>query len=198
MAKYYPKIVFVLILGVGLISQIITSASSKSLPVAKSAVFLAQANLVTNEVNIGIPLHLNIPSIKVDALVESVGLTSDGLMDVPQKPDDVAWFNLGPHPGETGSSVIDGHSGYKNNQPVVFDNLSKLKKGDKIYVEDNTGVTTTFLVREIRDYNPNGNDSDVFSSNDGLSHLNLITCSGAWNATDKTHSLRLVVFTDKI
>ena len=58
-------------------------------------------------------------------------------MDVPKQPDDVAWFDLGFRPGQKGSAVIDGHSGWKDNRPAVFDNLSKLKNGDKIYVEDN-------------------------------------------------------------
>jgi LPXTG-site transpeptidase (sortase) family protein len=118
-------------------------------------------------------------------------------MDVPKGPDDAAWFNLGPRPGEIGSSVIDGHSGYKNNRPAVFDKLYKLKKGDKIYVEDDKGNITTFVVREFKTYNPKADAKMVFSSNDGGSHLNLITCSGSWNKVERTHSDRLVVFADK-
>jgi sortase A len=157
-----------------------------------------QSALAIRQVAVGLPFRLKIPSINVDANIEQVGFTPDRAMDVPKQPDDVAWFNLGPYPGEIGSAVIDGHSGWKNNRPAVFDNLSKLKKGDKIYVEDKTGVKTTFIVREIRDYSPNGNDLDVFNSNDGLAHLNLITCSGAWNEIAQTHSDRLIVFTDLV
>lgn len=149
------------------------------------------------QIGSSLPIHLKIPSINVDALIESVGLTSDGAMDVPKGPAEVAWYNLGPRPGEMGSAVIDGHSGYKNNQPAVFDNLYKLQKGDKIYVENDTGVTTTFIVREIQKYNPNADASDVFISNDGKSHLNLITCTGIWNKIWKSHSERLIVFADK-
>lgn len=197
MAKYYPKIVFILLLALVLTSQIVISANSKSLQTTKNAVSLKQEGLPINQLGSEIPLRIKIPSINIDAIIESVGMASDGLMDVPQKQDDVAWFNLGPRPGENGNAVIDGHSGWKDNRPAVFDNLSKLKIGDKIYVEDNRGVTTTFAVRKIQVYNPNGDDSDVFSSNDGLSHLNLITCSGTWNIAEQTHSQRLVVFTDK-
>jgi LPXTG-site transpeptidase (sortase) family protein len=145
----------------------------------------------------GIPAHFKIPSINIDATVEYVGLTPDGAMDVPKGPSNVAWFDLGTRPGEKGSSVIAGHSGYKNNIPAVFDNLHKLKKGDKIYVEDEMGATTTFVVREIQNYDLDADAKEVFSSSDGASHLNLITCGGVWNATKKTHSKRIVVFTDK-
>ena len=147
--------------------------------------------------NVEFPVNLKIPSIGVDATVEKVSLTSAGEMDVPKQPDNVAWFDLGSSPGQKGSAVIDGHSGWKDNKPAVFDNLSKLKKGDKMYVENNTGIKNTFVVREIKDYDPNGDDRDVFYSSDELSHLNLITCSGAWNVAEQTHSRRLVVFTDK-
>lgn len=157
-----------------------------------------QVSLSADQADSGFPpTRLKIPSINVDAAIESVGLTTDGAMDVPKQPDDVAWYNLGIRPGGLGSAVIDGHSGYKNNRPAVFDNLYKLSKGDKIYVEDGKGVMTTFVVREIRKYNPNADAADVFSSNDDQAHLNLITCTGFWNKIWKSHSERLVVFTDK-
>lgn len=143
-------------------------------------------------------IRLKIPKIQVDALVESVGLTPEGMMDAPEGPTNAGWYNLGVRPGEEGSSVIDGHSGWKNNIPAVFDNLHKLQKGDKIYVEDNKGVITTFVVREFRIYDPEADASEVFVSSDGKSHLNLITCAGDWNETTKSSSKRLVVFTDKL
>ena len=146
----------------------------------------------------GLPVHLKIPSINVDAAIESVGITSQGDMAVPKSPANAAWYNRGPHPGERGSSVIDGHFGYKDNIPAVFDNLSKLRSGDKIYVEDEKGATNTFVVSKSRSYDPSANDSDVFVSSDGKAHLNLITCEGAWNAALKSYSNRLVVFADKV
>jgi LPXTG-site transpeptidase (sortase) family protein len=149
-------------------------------------------------VNLSLPVRLKIPSINVDAPILSVGLTRDGAMDVPKGPADVVWYKFGPRPGELGSAVIAGHSGWKNNMPAVFDNLYKLKKGDKIYVESDTGVITIFVVRESRSYNPEADARDVFYSNDGASHLNLITCEGIWNEITKSRSERLVVFTDKV
>lgn len=145
----------------------------------------------------GLPVRLKIPEISVDATVEYVGLTADGLMDVPKSPADVAWLNLGPRPGENGSAVIAGHYGiWKNGEGSVFDNLKKLSKGGKLYVEDDQGTTTTFVVRESRSYNPEEDASDVFSSSDRKSHLNLITCE-SWDKVSESYSKRLVVFADK-
>ena len=145
----------------------------------------------------GLPARLTIPKINVDAAVEQVGLAPDGAMDVPKGPDDVAWFNLGKRPGDVGSAVMAGHFGWKNGIPAVFDNLNKLQKGDNIYVEDEKGVVTTFIVREIRTYDQNADAGSVFSSSDGKVHLNLVTCEGVWDKIQKSYSNRLVVFADK-
>ncbi len=144
----------------------------------------------------GLPSRLRIPEIGVDASIEYVGLTAEGAMEVPKDRDTVAWFNRGARPGEIGSSVINGHSGWRL-KLAVFDDLDKLKKGDKIYSEDDKGQTIVFVVREIRMYGKNDTTSDVFSSDDGKSHLNLITCEGEWSKTDKSYSNRLVVFSDR-
>ena len=145
----------------------------------------------------GLPTRIQIPKINVDAVLEYVGLTSQGAMDVPKGPTDAAWFDLGPRPGENGSAVIAGHEGWKNGIAAVFDNLYKLQKGDKVYIKDEKGATTTFVVREVRTYGQNDDASGVFSLSDGKAHLNLITCEGVWNKTQKSYSNRLVVFTDK-
>ena len=149
------------------------------------------------ELNYKLPVRIKIQRINVDAAVQYVGITSLGSMGVPEGPDDVAWFNLGPRPGENGSAVIAGHSGWKDGIPAVFDNLYKLRKGDEIYIEDKKGNTTTFVVHELKTYGLNEDASDVFISNDEKAHLNLVTCTGDWNKINKSHSDRLVVFADK-
>lgn len=117
-------------------------------------------------------------------------------MAVPSNIVDVGWFNLGPRPGEKGSAVIAGHFDGENGEAGVFANLDNLKVGDKLYIEDDKGTTTSFMVRESRMYNP-GYADDVFSSSDGA-HLNLVTCDGVWDGVKKSYSKRLVVFADII
>ncbi len=153
--------------------------------------------VVPEKVEYGLPVHLKIPNINVDTAFEYVGVAPDGTMDIPKGPVNVGWFKFGPHPGEKGSAVIAGHFGWYNNIPAVFDDLYKLKKGDKIYVEDEKGQTATFVVRETAEYKPEADTSNVFGSNDGKAHLNLITCQGNWNTASQSRPKRLVVFTDK-
>lgn len=162
-------------------------------------VFAAKNPVLTikKDENLNLPVRIKIPKMEVDTLIESVGLTKDGAMDVPLGPINTAWFNLGTIPGELGSSVIDGHAGWKNGVKAVFDDLNKLKKGDLIYVENGNGDITTFVVREIKVYDPKSDATNIFFSNDKKSHLNLIACTGIWDKKLKSHSKRLVVFADK-
>lgn len=142
-------------------------------------------------------LRLEIPSINVDANIKSVGLTKEGIMDTPNNADDVWLFALGKRPGEKGSAVIAGHYGvWKNGKVSVFNKLNKLKKGDKLHIWDEKWEIISFVVRESKIYDLKADASEVFISDDGKSHLNLITC--VLDKKTKKYSKRLVIFTDKI
>jgi len=169
-------------------------------PIQSSTAGFIKNSVISSEQeqkDFGLPTRLKIPKINVEAAVEQVGLIPNGEMDIPKNQDDVAWFKLGPRSGENGSAVDAGHYGWKDGEPAVFDNLYKLRKGDKLYIEDDQGVIISFVVRAIRRFDPKADASDVFISSDGQSHLNLITCEGTWDKTSESYSQRLVIFTDK-
>ena len=151
-------------------------------------------NTISPRVSLGLPVRLKISAINVDADIQYVGTTPKGAMEVPNNAVDVGWFGLGVRPGEKGNAVIAGHFNGRDSEAGVFFNLYKLKKGDKIYVEDNRGASIAFLVRESRIFDP-GYVGEIFSSSDSA-HLNLITCDGVWDGAKKSYSKRLVVFAD--
>ena len=182
--------VLLLLGGTGL--AILRSPSQvSSLPKAVAPITVQQ------KVNYGLPVRLKIPAISLDTAIEAVGITNKGEMGTPEDPANVAWFNLGPRPGEVGNSVIDGHLDWYNGAVTAFENLSKLQKGDKLYVVDETGAATTFVVRGFGTFDQNQDATSVFRSVDGKAHLNLITCEGVWNEAQQSYSSRLIVFTNK-
>ncbi len=204
MPKILLKWIIVIITGIIIILFLIFGFPSHEVYVSTSSLMgnLINSNsiqsLVSEEkITSGVPVRFRIPNINIDANVESVGVTSEGVLDIPKDYSNVAWFNLGPRPGEIGSAVIDGHSGRKDGIPSVFDGLNKIKKGDKLYVEDEKGVIVTFIVRDFRTYAPKEDTASIFTSNDGKAHLNLITCIGAWYVNQKSPNDRFVVFADK-
>lgn len=141
------------------------------------------------------PVRLIIPKIGLDAAIEHVGLTADDAMAPPSGPDTVGWYELGPRPGNRGSAVIDGHSGYADGRAAAFDELPKLGKGDRLYVGDANGRLASFLVRTTRLYARDADAAEVFAPT-ASSRLNLITCTGSFDVAAGTHSQRLVVFAD--
>lgn len=142
--------------------------------------------------------RLSIPSLGVNAIIEHVGLTAQGSMGVPRDPMNAGWYEFGPRPGELGSAVIDGHVNWFRGATGVFANLQLVKPGAKITVRSEDGKAVTFVVHEVRTFDPSANAEEIFSSGDGQSHLNLITCGGVWDKKTQQYSERIVVFADKI
>lgn len=176
----------------------ILNVSAESLSIIPSFKSDATSDFVAPSILPELPIRIKIPKIGIDSIVEHVGLTEGGAVGSPVGPNNTAWFIESPIPGSIGSSIIDGHSGWKNNKPAIFDNLGKLKKGDEIYIESRGGIITTFVVRELKIYDKNDIALDVFNSSDNKSHLNLITCTGIWNTIENGHDSRIVVFADLV
>jgi LPXTG-site transpeptidase (sortase) family protein len=147
------------------------------------------------KITYGLPVRLIIPKLGVNAAVEKVGLTSGRDMASPSRADTVGWYKFGPRPGNKGSAVIDGHSGYADSREAVFDELPKLKVGDKLFVKDATGKRIEFVVRRKVLYGRNASAGEVFGTT-RKRRLNLITCTGAYDIAAGTHSKRLVVFAE--
>ena len=51
----------------------------------------------------GLPVRLKIPVIGVNVAIEDALITPDGRMDVPAGAANVAWYALGPQPGQVGA-----------------------------------------------------------------------------------------------
>jgi LPXTG-site transpeptidase (sortase) family protein len=145
---------------------------------------------------ISAPMHISIPQAIVDAPVRPVGLTKSGAMAVPSSPYIAGWYNHGVYPGDVGSAVIAGHSGYSGIH-AAFDDLPRLRVGDLVYVSDKKGNSLKFRVLRTKLYNANAKIDIVFNRTGGH-YLNLITCTGTWNSRLGTHSQRLVVFTELV
>lgn len=140
------------------------------------------------------PVRLLIPSLNVDAAVQDVGVNSDGNMRAPTNFTDVAWYEYGPAPGETGSAVVDGHVDNGLGLDGVFKHLNALKAGDDIYVTARNGSRLHFVVSDVELYPYNAAPSDLIFGQNDTARLNLITCDGAWVSGQRTYDHRLVVF----
>jgi len=144
----------------------------------------------------GIPIHIAIPAIGVHAAIEEVGLTALGAMDVPKDPNTTGWYSPGTRPGNIGSAVIAGHVNSPTSANTVFTDLSSISVGDVITITGSDDVSRSFIVRLKKMYAADDDAEDIFTSHDGASHLNLITCAGNWDSALRSYTERLIVFAD--
>ncbi len=143
------------------------------------------------------PIRLVIPAIGINAFVESVGVRPNGDLATPtQNPwEDVGWDDLGPHPGERGSAVIDGHLDRPGGYPAVFWRLGEMQVGDDVQVTNSAGKMRHFRVTRTAYYTPEEAPLQDIFGNLGGTYLNLITCAGDWIPSQHQTNLRLVVYT---
>jgi len=140
------------------------------------------------------PAILSIPSIGLRAPVEQVGNKADGTMGTPKNFTDVAWYALGPKPGQSGSAVIDGHVNNALTTAGVFQHLSQVHSGDVVSVSDSAGRTLQYHVVKVAQYDTNSAPVAEIFTTQGPSQLVLITCAGDWIASAHSFDKRLVVY----
>ncbi len=140
------------------------------------------------------PVRLIVPRLKLDTAIQSVGKSETGEAGVPTNSKDVAWYNVGPKPGEAGNAVISGHLDDKVG-PAIFWHLRDLKVDDTITVVDKAGTQRTFKVLEVAAYPYTKAPLNQIFGFDLEHDLNLITCTGRWNNITHTYTQRLVVYT---
>jgi LPXTG-site transpeptidase (sortase) family protein len=141
------------------------------------------------------PVRLSIPSIGVNAAIQSVGFSKTNASDIgtPSNFVDVAWYNHSPIPGSPGIAIIDGHLDGRYVPKGVFYRLRDLTKGESVYVKDGLGVTRQFIVT-YTDSLASGADTSMLFQNSGTPQLVLITCTGDWQPDKHEYTHRVVVF----
>lgn len=143
----------------------------------------------------GLPVGLRIDAIDVDAPVAPFGVDRrTGDMDVPDNVSEVAWYEYGPRPGESGSAVLAAHVDLASQGPGVFFDLSSLEPGDRIVVLYGEGSEVAFRVIGRATYDKDEIPLDVIFSREGPSVLTLITCGGGFNRQVQTYDSNVVVY----
>ncbi|MES2215809.1 MAG: class F sortase [Patescibacteria group bacterium] len=143
--------------------------------------------------SVGSPLRLIIPSIRIDAKVQQVGIAKSGNMMPPSNFTDVGWYKLGAVPGQLGSAVFAGHVDNALALPGVFKHLADVAVGDDVYVRSEDGKLLHFKVTDTTTYNYKDVPTDLIFNQNDKARIRLITCSGTWVQNDKSYNERMVV-----
>lgn len=190
----FISLISLLVLGCGCSSTTTAQQSKERLGQAATESTMHTAPKVPAA---NLPVRLIIPAIQVDAAIEPVGVLSSGDLATPEQQPwvDAGWYTSGPHPGEPGSAVIDGHLDRPGGYPAVFWNLHEMHAGEIVKVKMASGKLLLFHVTHTAFYTPQEAPLQAIFGNGSGKYLNLITCAGDWISSEQQTTQRMVVFT---
>ena len=135
---------------------------------------------------IAAPESISIPKIGAESTLEHVGLVN-GEIDIPPatQPEQAAWWDGSPRPGEVGPAVIlghvDGEVDGRAGQPGVFHKLHTLKAGDLVTIDREDGSTVQFEVYKVERVPKDAFPAERVYGNTKSPELRLITCGGVFD-----------------
>ena len=153
------------------------------------------------------PTRLLVPRLYIDAPVVTMGLNGEGQPEVPGRPDQVAWYNFAPAPGQRSNAILSGHVDWQtqSSQPIpgVFYRLRELEIGDKLTIALEDGQKLEYRVtgNVATGYeDPNVSKAMAHTSKEVVT---LITCGGTWIRTGRgeqggSYSHRVLVRAERL
>ena len=139
--------------------------------------------------------NLVIPRFDVNAPVVVRGVDGNGVMQTPDGPIDVAWYEFSKKPGYGGNAVFSGHVDYINYGPAVFYHLKDLEQGDAIEIRlaDGTNYTYAVATRDVVAANPPQEVLDSIVGQTPEDVITLITCGGTFDYSTHQYDQRIIV-----
>jgi len=147
-----------------------------------------------NLVPSGWPKQVSIPRLKVQASVESLTFRHAADLGAPHKWNDVAWYNLGPKPGDPGLATIFGHLD-STCCPAVFWSLGTLVPGDVVRVAYPGNRTLSFRVMWKHVYPSDALPTRWMFARSRQRGMALITCAGVFHRDGTGYDHKLLVYT---
>jgi hypothetical protein len=128
------------------------------------------------------PVAIDIPSIGVHSSLLSLGLNSDGSVQVPSGDsyNEAGWYRYSPTAGSVGPAVILGHVSGAGGASVFF-RLGDLRPGDKVMVTRRDGSVAEFEITRVRHFSKDHFPTELVYGNTDNAALRLITCGGSFN-----------------
>ena len=142
-----------------------------------------------------VPVALELASLGIDAPIIPTGVNQrTGQMAVPNNVRDVAWYEFGSRPGESGSAVLAAHVDLASQGPGVFFGLRKVEVGDIVEVTFSDDSVSRFRVEARTVYRKAELPLDTIFARKGAPVLTLITCGGGFSESSGSYDSNVVVY----
>ena len=139
------------------------------------------------------PVRLMVPAVGLEVALESVGVTADGQMEIPDDADRAGWYRHGPAPGDAkGSVVMAAHVDSKAG-PGAFLALTEVAEGDEVVVVLADGTRAAYRIVGGEQVAKTDLAVDELFSRDGDPVLRLVTCTGEWSPRMGQYTDNLVI-----
>jgi sortase (surface protein transpeptidase) len=145
-----------------------------------------------------VPVHLDIPAIRVSTPLMALGLNPDGTIAVPPLGRDApaGWYRYLVTPGEVGPAVILGHVDSARDGPAVFYRLPELRPGDAVTVRRLDGSTAAFTVSQVAQYPKLAFPAEAVYGAVDHPVLRLVTCGGSFDPIHRQYRGNVVVYAE--
>ena len=142
--------------------------------------------------------RLAIPRFGVEAQIVVLGVDSNGVMETPDGPTNVAWYGFSARPGypveeSGGNAVFSGHVDYYNYGPAVFWHLKDLERGDVIEVSLADGTIYRYGVTERQTVDAATAPIQDIIGDKPEEVITLITCGGTFDPSIGEYDQRVIV-----
>jgi LPXTG-site transpeptidase (sortase) family protein len=146
---------------------------------------------------------LAIPRFAVVAAIVVLGVNEVGVMETPDGPLNVAWYDFSSRPGfapaaEGGNAVFSGHVDYFDFGPAVFWNLKDLERDDVIEVRLTDGTVYRYAVSERRTVDAKTAPIQEIVGDTLEEVITLITCGGSFDEGFGEYEQRVIVRATRI
>jgi sortase family protein len=143
------------------------------------------------------PVTLDIPSIGVHSMVQYVGQTADGAVEVPAPGphyNQAAWYRYSPTPGSLGPAIVLGHIDSAADGPSVFFRLGELRPGDRVSITRADHSIAVFIVDQVHRYPKDDFPTKLVYGDINRAGLRILTCGGTFDDTAGHYVDNIVVF----
>jgi sortase (surface protein transpeptidase) len=140
-----------------------------------------------------VPTGIRVPSIGVDAALETLGTAPDGRLAAPTDYESAGWYAGGVVPGAVGPAIIAGHVDSPT-APAVFARLDALTAGAEVLITMSDGSVLRFDVTGTgQSAKAEFPTADVYG-NVPYPELRLITCAGGFDSRAGHYTDNLIVY----
>jgi LPXTG-site transpeptidase (sortase) family protein len=133
-----------------------------------------------------------IPTVGIRAVVETQGLDANLVMEEPDDPFQVAWYDFTAKPGTPGNAVFAGHVDHIRVGRAVFWNLRNVKIGDVMEYHSIDGQIYRYRVARITTQ-PASAPANDFVAPTAVETMTVITCTGSFDRNSLSYNQRLIV-----